>query len=617
MSFKFSNFGQATLQTDVAAGDLSLNLGTAAVTKLPTLGVGEVVRLTLWDGVNEPEIVEASAISGAGVATVVRGQESTTARAWVSGTRVRCALTADLLTQAFSAIKVPSKYGTGTFSAGLYTITLDSITSFPQTGQIVSFLVPSASTGASTIRFTAGAGYTATYSLLFNSSPTAADDIKANQLVLAVFTGTVFEILSVANKITPTTGAITAPAFIPNGTSIPSAGMYAPTAGGVALAAGGAGRFFITSTGKIGIGTSTPVADLHIKNAPGRFTLEATGGTVPVFKMNNGTEAWEFLQYPSGLTEYFKGNIIREVANGTASVGTEASDDTAYMVYGAPTGTTQYGERNTSLLSGTVTSLGTLAASTLKTLITCTQFVQSYVKDIAKGAGASITTAIGLYVEEITAGATNWGIYAEGPLHYLKGKLFVGSSSTSNQGVFQIAANPVGGLPETTGTADVNTLLRIIGGSVAVDLGVAGTGEFWLQPRSVASNASNFDFLLCPNGGNLRLVTPAENDSSTKAATTAFVNPASSLAANGYVKLANGLIIQWGTTASVTAGSNATLTFPLAFPTNCWAVTITPISAGNSGATTTLTSSTPTTSNVTVRNWGSISCPGFFIAIGN
>jgi len=41
-------------------------------------------------------------------------------------------------------------------------------------------------------------------------------------------------------------------------------------------------------------------------------------------------------------------------------------------------------------------------------------------------------------------------------------------------------------------------------------------------------------------------VTQSASDSSTKAATTAFANPASNLGASGYVKLPCGLILQWG-----------------------------------------------------------------------
>lgn len=50
--------------------------------------------------------------------------------------------------------------------------------------------------------------------------------------------------------------------------------------------------------------------------------------------------------------------------------------------------------------------------------------------------------------------------------------------------------------------------------------------------------------------------------------TAAFTGSNQSLATPGYQKLPGGLILQWGTT-SVTNGSTATFTFPVAFPTAC------------------------------------------------
>jgi hypothetical protein len=59
--------------------------------------------------------------------------------------------------------------------------------------------------------------------------------------------------------------------------------------------------------------------------------------------------------------------------------------------------------------------------------------------------------------------------------------------------------------------------------------------------------------------------TQATNDASTKVATTAFVNPGSSLSTNGYLKLSCGAILQWGQTNHASLTSIA-VTFPIAFP---------------------------------------------------
>ena len=71
--------------------------------------------------------------------------------------------------------------------------------------------------------------------------------------------------------------------------------------------------------------------------------------------------------------------------------------------------------------------------------------------------------------------------------------------------------------------------------------------------------------------GSLLAPTPTANDSSTKVATTAFVNPANSLGTSGYQKFSSGLIIQWG--AFTTSGSGySNWTFPTAFSTAVYQV---------------------------------------------
>ena len=56
-------------------------------------------------------------------------------------------------------------------------------------------------------------------------------------------------------------------------------------------------------------------------------------------------------------------------------------------------------------------------------------------------------------------------------------------------------------------------------------------------------------------------------------ATTQNTSGAVSKASSGYTKLPNGLIIQWGGTPFSGGGGTANITFPVAFPTACLAVT--------------------------------------------
>lgn len=63
--------------------------------------------------------------------------------------------------------------------------------------------------------------------------------------------------------------------------------------------------------------------------------------------------------------------------------------------------------------------------------------------------------------------------------------------------------------------------------------------------------------------------TAANGTNTTQLATTAFAYGALSTAAGGYVKLPNGLIIQWGlvSLSYTTSEQSTTVTFPLTFPT--------------------------------------------------
>jgi hypothetical protein len=92
---------------------------------------------------------------------------------------------------------------------------------------------------------------------------------------------------------------------------------------------------------------------------------------------------------------------------------------------------------------------------------------------------------------------------------------------------------------------------------------------------------------------------------------------ASSFGTSGYQKLPNGFIIQWGTSAvAATAGSSATTTFPIAFPTSCQSVVLTPTQASvvtqySPGVT------AKTTTNFTYGSAGSGFASGcFYVAIG-
>lgn len=55
-----------------------------------------------------------------------------------------------------------------------------------------------------------------------------------------------------------------------------------------------------------------------------------------------------------------------------------------------------------------------------------------------------------------------------------------------------------------------------------------------------------------------------------------------SLTTNGYEKFPNGLIIQWGTSPSISVDSSATITFPIAFPNAALSAQATDLGSGES-----------------------------------
>lgn len=83
---------------------------------------------------------------------------------------------------------------------------------------------------------------------------------------------------------------------------------------------------------------------------------------------------------------------------------------------------------------------------------------------------------------------------------------------------------------------------------------------------------------------------------------------APSIAASGFSRLPNGLLIQWGTTASIATGGTV-ITFPTAFAANPYSVQFTPISAAA-----TIRASTVSTTTVTAI--ASVASTAYYIAIG-
>ena len=84
MTIKWTNNATTTIASGIASGDTTITVAGGTGALFPTLGVGDRFYATLNDSSNNIEIVEVTARSG-DVMTVVRGQDGTTALAWVGG----------------------------------------------------------------------------------------------------------------------------------------------------------------------------------------------------------------------------------------------------------------------------------------------------------------------------------------------------------------------------------------------------------------------------------------------------------------------------------------------------------------------------------------------------
>ena len=87
-----------------------------------------------------------------------------------------------------------------------------------------------------------------------------------------------------------TTGTSTAASFIPTGSTVPTNGIYLPSASTVGVATNGTGRLFVDSSGQVGVGTSSPSWLLDLLGSAPRIRVKAssTGATFHHLENNSG-----------------------------------------------------------------------------------------------------------------------------------------------------------------------------------------------------------------------------------------------------------------------------------------------------------------------------------------
>lgn len=113
MTVKFSNNASGTLASSITTASTTITLTTGQGSLFPSLGSGEYFYATLVDSSNNLEIVKVTA-RATDVLTIVRAQDSTSARAFIGGDRLELRPTAAALSAILQDAKDYSDASAGT-----------------------------------------------------------------------------------------------------------------------------------------------------------------------------------------------------------------------------------------------------------------------------------------------------------------------------------------------------------------------------------------------------------------------------------------------------------------------------------------------------------------------
>lgn len=296
------------------------------------------------------------------------------------------------------------------------------------------------------------------------------------------------------------------------------------------------------------------------------------------------------------MAAYFSpiGNEMQADANGAPLVGGKiytylAGTSTPASTYTSSAGITQ--QSNPIILNslGLADSPVWLGAGVSMKLV---------IKDSSDVTLRTIDNVLGINDPSSVTAQDEWVAYSGTPTFVSATSFSVAGDQT---GVFQVnrrvkTSNAGGTVYSTIATSAFSagvTTVTVTNDSGTLDAGLSAVS------RGLLSVTNPSLPMVFANGSTA--TTQAVNDSTTKLATTAFANPARSLAGNGYVKLPSGLIIQWLTgTTNASAGTGTSHSFPLAFPSACYGVHISPYTQTVGGATPyTISAISPTTGGFT------------------
>ena len=197
------------------------------------------------------------------------------------------------------------------------------------------------------------------------------------------------------------------------------------------------------------------------------------------------------------------------------------------------------------------------------------------------------------------------------------GSLTIGNSTTTQTASVISVANSTGNVQITPGTVSINATGTVNAASytigttlVANTLGVYHTGTVNAASHTVGTNLIANTLGVYHTGtvnaashtvgtGVVANSSGIYSNAGFNSTVNTFTLGTSSIAANGYTRLPNGLLMQWGTqTASVNSSTTATATFPIAFPTTLYSVSVMVLQAGTAAD-----ASVANTANTTAIVW--------------
>lgn len=123
------------------------------------------------------------------------------------------------------------------------------------------------------------------------------------------------------------TGNSTAAAFIPTGSTVPTNGVYLPSANNVAISTNGTGRLFVDASGNVGIGLASAGSTFRSAGITGASIIEAygadAGGNADVEIKSNGSSGASRLFFSDTAAQ--SGSIVYSHTNNSFTVSTNAA----------------------------------------------------------------------------------------------------------------------------------------------------------------------------------------------------------------------------------------------------------------------------------------------------